>query len=80
MLSGYCLGSTAVTVTPFMVWFDMHGNFIQKIYSRATVSNNLYFDSFSANYGLLSSVHNPEIPGDGTHWIADSGTYTAGAL
>ena len=78
MLSGYCMGSTGVTVTPFMVWFDIHGNFIQKIYSRATLANNLYFDSFSANYGLLASVHNPELPGDGTHWIADSGTYTAG--
>jgi hypothetical protein len=78
MLSAYCLGSTSVTVTPFMVWFDIHGNFIQKIYSRATVSNNLFFDSFSASYGVLGSAHNPELPGDGTHWIADSGTFTAG--
>lgn len=86
--SGYMSQNTTVSAneqlpaTPFVEWYDQHGNFISRVFGRTSTNNgavgkpgNLAFDSFTGQSRLTSAAGSGSVtlsPWQATFWANDS--------
>lgn len=64
-VSAYVSGATAIPATPFVEWYDQHGNFIDRVFAQTAAANgtvakpaNLYYDSFIEQSRLSTTGSN----------------------
>jgi hypothetical protein len=88
MLSGFnqaAVGSSAVSVTPYVLWFDQSGALITALYIRSPNGTgapaSLFFDSFalSSNWGVALASTTADVggaAGSALAWTANNGAFT----
>jgi hypothetical protein len=61
-VSAYVSGATAIPATPFVEWYDQHGNFISRVFGQTAAADgtvakpaSLYYDSFIEQSRLTST-------------------------
>jgi hypothetical protein len=77
-MSAYCLGSTAVQVTPFAEWYDSQGNYIMRVLARNSspgsveMPGSFAYDSFTTGAG--TSISGRTTDDGGNTWTQGPGT------
>jgi len=79
-ISAYETASSAVSVTPFVEWYDAGGNFITRLFARNPVANSvsipnqLAYDSFTVGEGGTLSTRTTN--DGGNSWTAQTGSFS----